>query len=51
MDISSVFDRQVIFDKFVKTKSKLRLNNRYKKVITEKSSKYYIDIAINRVCK
>lgn len=47
MDISSVFDRQVIFDKFVKTKSKIRLDDRYNKLVIDKNSKYYIDIAIN----
>ena len=46
MDISSIFDRQIIFDKFVETKSKLRKNEEYLKKITEKTSKYYIGISI-----
>ena len=45
-NISSIFDRQIIFDKFVETKSKLRKNEEYLKKITEKTSEYYIGIAI-----
>lgn len=47
MDISSVFDRQIIFDKFVKTKSKLQSDNRYKKAIAERGGDYFINISIN----
>lgn len=45
-NISSIFDRQIIFDKFVETKSKLRKNEEYLKKITEKTSEYYIGISI-----